>query len=244
MQQLFTRVRAAEDAPPWGLLAALLTVIIAYAFFSVVGLSLGSLLFAQDARAALSVGWLAGGLLTIAAVLFGQRGQTAGLQLGNSYPALIAFGVGLGAAVTTDLLAIPFTGRVIETPELSRLIGPVAAPALLWGVLGLFVVVVQPVAEELVFRGMLFPALRAAQNVWAALGVSSMLYALFHQMLYTYPTPFGGMWWYTLTEPLLIGLVLGVVRAATGSTTAAIMAHVGVGVFALLKALLIVGIVG
>ncbi len=243
MQQLLTRIRAAEDAPPWGLLIALLTMIIAYAFLSVVGLSVGTLLFEGSARTALGVGWLVGGLLTIAAVFFGQRGQTEGLKLSNTYPALIAFGMGLGAAVTTDLLAIPFTGRVIETPELSRLLGQTPASAFLWVVLGAFVVLVQPVAEELVFRGLLFPALRTAQNVWAALIVSSMLYALFHQMLYTYPTSFDGMWWYTLTEPLLIGLVLGVVRAATRSTTAAIIAHMGVGVFALLKLLLIAGIV-
>lgn len=244
MQQLFKRLRATEDTPPWGLLTALLTVIIAYAFFSVVGLSIGTLLVEGDDRIALAIGWLVGGLLTISAVFFGQRGQLEGLSLDRTYPALIAFAIGMGAAITTDLLAIPFTGRVIETPELSRLIGPTAAPALLWIILGIFVVLVQPIAEELIFRGMVFPALRAAQNVWGALLISSMLYGLFHQMLYTYPTSFDGMWWYTLTEPLLIGLVLGIVRAATGSTTAAIVAHVGVGVFALLKLLLIAGIVG
>ena len=244
MQQLFKRIRADEDAPPWSLLTALLTMLIAYAFFAVAGPSIASLLFEDDPRVALSVGWLIGGLLTVAAVTFGQRSQTEALRLQQTYPAIIAFAVGLGAAITTDLLAIPFTGRVIETPELSRLIGPDPALLFLWLVLGGFVVSVQPIAEELIFRGMLFPALRAAQGTWGAIVISSLLYALFHQMLYSYPTSFGGMWWYTLTEPLLVGLVLGGVRAATGSTTAAIISHVGVGVFALLKVILITNIIG
>ncbi|MEO0563962.1 MAG: CPBP family intramembrane glutamic endopeptidase, partial [Chloroflexota bacterium] len=151
------------------------------------------------------------------------------------------FGIGLGTVITLDLVAIVITGRVIEPPELSALTS--GAAAWLWVLLAVHIVVLQPVAEELVFRGVLFPALAAAQNVWLSIFVSGALYGFFHQLLYTYPAQdvaFG--WWYTLAEPLIAGVVFSFLRAGTGSTGAAIAAHVGVGVFGLLKTMLIVGV--
>jgi membrane protease YdiL (CAAX protease family) len=242
IQTLFRRIRAAEDDPPWGLLTALAAVVLMFLFFAFAGSAIAVALFGDDPNTAIVTGWLIGGLLTLAFVWFGQRGRLGGLRMESGLPFLIAFGFGLGIAITLDLLAILFTGRVIEPPETARLIG--GASAFLWAVTGLFVVLIQPAAEEVVFRGMLYPALRAAQNVWAAILVSGIMYGLFHQILYTYSTPdVAFAWWYTLVEPIVVGISLSLLRAATQSTGAAIAAHVGVGVFALLKTLLITGFV-
>ena len=203
---------------------------------------MGALIFDGDPNRSIATGWVIGGGLTIAYVLLGLRGRD-GLRLDAPYPALIAFGIGFGVAISLDLVAIIVTGRVIEPPELAPIV--TQGGALLWLLLGVFVVVIQPIAEELIFRGTLQPALQAAQNVWVSIIITSVLFGLFHRLLYLYPAsdvPFS--WWYTLAEPLAFGVVLGVARAATGSTRAAIVVHVGWGVFALLKTLLIVAVVG
>jgi membrane protease YdiL (CAAX protease family) len=233
MQALFRRLRAEETPPGWGLLWALSTVILAFVFMTLVGGVIGSLIAGTNAALAVAIGWLIGGALTAAYVLLGSRDNRSDLRLSDGrFPLLIAFGVGFGTAVTLDLIAIPFVGRVLPPPEFGLMVEPSAG---MWIVLGLFIVGVQPFAEELVFRGALLPSLRAAQNLWVALIVSSLMYALFHQLLYTYIDPPPAAWWYTLAEPLLAGFVFGIVRAATGSTRAAIAAHVGLGVFAVLK---------
>jgi len=242
MQALLQRIRQPEAAPPWSLTWAIATVVLAFLFCAFVGSAVAVTLTGAAPNTAVVYGWALGGLLTIAVVLIGQRGRLSGLRLRGQFPVLIAFGVGLGAAVTLDLLAALFAGRVIEPPETARLIG--GASVLLWVVTGLFVVVIQPVAEEIVFRGTLYPALRDAQNVWAAILVSGLMYGLFHQVLYTYATPdVAFAWWYTLVEPVAVGITLSILRAATQSTGAALAAHVGVGTFALLKTLLISGII-
>ncbi|MBC7814346.1 MAG: CPBP family intramembrane metalloprotease, partial [Burkholderiales bacterium] len=110
-----------------------------------------------------------------------------------------------------------------------------------WVAAVLLMVLAQPIAEELVFRGILFPALRAATGAWAGLFLSALLYGTFH--LLTYAPPQEGLVgvWYGLFAPLLAGLVIGGIRAYTGSTRAAIVMHVGFGIFAVLKALTITG---
>ena len=44
----------------------------------------------------------------------------------------------------------------------------------------LLLAVIAPVAEELLFRGYLYPALREKMSKYAAVGISAMLFALLH----------------------------------------------------------------
>lgn len=242
MAQLVRRIRAQEAAPPWGLLAALVTLLVAFAFMTVVGSVIGVVLLGAAHPAVQVFSWSVGGVLLVLFVWLMQRepDRRAALRMGvSSLPLLTAFGIGLGAAVTLDLLAIPFAGAVLRPPELASFVQPPGWVA--WLFAGVFMLAVQPIAEELVFRGVLYPAMRAAQGVWVAIIVTTIFYGIFHVLVY--PPPMGGAagLWYGLVEPLLAGLVLTVIRAATRSTRAVIAAHVGVGVFALLKTSLIVG---
>lgn len=72
-----------------------------------------------------------------------------------------------------------------------------------------------PIVEEIVFRGMLFGALAKAHvPEWAVVVITAAVFALFHFEPKRFLILF------------VIGLILGEVRRRTGSTTAAIYAHV------------------
>ncbi len=78
-------------------------------------------------------------------------------------------------------------------------------------------VVVAPLSEELLFRGVLLRGLRVTHGRATALAASSALFALAH---------LGA--WSALAYALLAGLVLGAVALRTGSTVATIALHAGV----------------
>ncbi len=243
MQQLARQLQTPEPAPPWGLLAGLGAMVAAFLMIAIVGGVVAFGFFEAGAAGALVTGWAVGGALTIMFVLVTRSTpeDRAALRLDAAgLPPLIAFGIGLGGAVTLDLIAIPIAGEVLRPPELIAFSQQPGLTAWVFG--ALFMLAVQPAAEELVFRGVLFPALRAAQGLTAALAVSSLFYGIFHQLAYPHPAPDAGGVWYGLIEPTLLGVLLGLVRAASGSTRAAIAAHVGVGAFALLKTALIFGV--
>jgi membrane protease YdiL (CAAX protease family) len=142
---------------------------------------------------------------------------------------------GIGVAVLIDVLVLGFSRQFFPAPELLSLLYADAGPVG-WLTAALFMVAIQPVAEELVFRGMLFPTVRALFGGWLGWLLSGFVYALFHLLIYTSgPTDIG----FTLVTPLLAGLFISAVRANTRSTWAATAAHMGFGIFALLKILAI-----
>ncbi len=236
------RLQRDEPAPPWGIFTGLLAFGVAFVFIALAGVALASFVFPPQSPSSLIAGWLVGSVLLVGYITATQRTPEAraALRLDNkSLPVLIAFGIGLSAAVVFDLIAIPIAGAILIPPEFSIY---TSNPGVMgWLLAGLFVLAVQPLAEELVFRGVMYPALRAEQRVWVALFVSAAFYGIFHQLVYPHPAQGAAGLWYGLIEPLLFGLVLGGIRAASGSTRAAIAAHAGIGAFALLKALLLLG---
>ncbi|MGQ9456402.1 MAG: lysostaphin resistance A-like protein [Armatimonadota bacterium] len=75
-------------------------------------------------------------------------------------------------------------------------------------------VVVAPVVEEVLFRGMLYTALRGMMGFWSAAAVSAFAFAVVHP---TMPASF---------LPLAaLGIVLAVLRESTGSVAPAIVCH-------------------
>lgn len=75
-------------------------------------------------------------------------------------------------------------------------------------------IIIAPVCEEMVFRGLLFTALmKRGMSDAASVGGSAMLFALFHLE----PT--------RLPLLLVLGVVLGEVRRRTGSTSASMVTH-------------------
>ena len=109
----------------------------------------------------------------------------------------------------------------------------------IWLLAVLFMVLLQPLAEQLVFSGVFFPAAQQAFGAWGGYIFTALCFALFHYFVYGFP-PVNGLW-PSAWAPLLAGLVIIAVRANAGSTRSAIVAQMGFGLFALLKLLVLVG---
>jgi len=101
----------------------------------------------------------------------------------------------------------------------------------------------QPIGEELVFRGVLFPSLRMIFGGWGGLLVNALVYTAFHAAIYTANTVANGSTalWVSIGIPILHGLIFAAFRAYTGSTRAAIVAHAMFGLFAIVKLLAFTG---
>jgi membrane protease YdiL (CAAX protease family) len=83
--------------------------------------------------------------------------------------------------------------------------------------------------EELIFRGILYPALIKFRSPLEAIGLSALLFALMHFII---DPEF--LWW-GFVLPLIIGVCAGMARAATQSTLAAIGTHAMFGLFLVLR---------
>jgi membrane protease YdiL (CAAX protease family) len=239
-KSLFAPIGTLEPAPPWGLGAAALTVIVAFVAI-IVGTTVALVLF-EDQPYALLAGWTLGGIVTIASVRQTRRRpeDRAALKLGaGGRPLVFVMFLCIGFALLFDLISLGVTGTFLPKPELLG-VDLRAGGVALWAFAVAFMLLAQPVAEELVFRGIVFPALRTALGAWLGLAACAAVYAVFHLLAYppnyvsvTGITPI----WYGLVLPFLDGLVISAIRAHSGSTRSAVAAHIAFGLFALIKAL-------
>lgn len=236
MAALLKQIARTEPPPPWGLFGAINTIFITLlAIFAATALMLS---LTTDQAIALMAAWLIGQVLAAVYVLMSRRegAAHAALRIGPTPTRLfIVLLLSLGLAMVFDLLALGATGLFLPAMELSGL-HDAGLTVVGWLLALVFMLVVQPVAEELVFRGVVMPSLRTVTGPWIGLIVTAAFYMLFHFMVYSSPISDP---WYALAAPLLAGLYFGMVRAATGSTRAAIVAHMGFGLFALVKLLVI-----
>ncbi|MCC6615876.1 MAG: CPBP family intramembrane metalloprotease [Anaerolineae bacterium] len=246
MNTLIKRLAAAEDAPPWTLSSALLTIVLA--FVAILAGTLIAVAWLSDpadpmgisARSQL-VGWLIGGVLMAGYVLQARRRpqDRAVLRLGSEgVPLPFVMFIALGAAIAVDLIGLALTQVFARAPELVN-VDPAAVDVLDWILIFAFMVIVQPLGEELVFRGVAWPSLRAVAGGWLGWLLNALIYGVFHYLAYPPAYAEGGIvpLWYGLLAPLVAGLIIGAVRAYTGSTRAAIFAHAAFGLFAVLKLL-------
>lgn len=124
----------------------------------------------------------------------------------------------LGGIVVSFLVAfllallVFLTGRFPEEQEVARRIAGVAPNwRLIWPAVA--VVIAAPIAEELYFRGMIYPVLRARIGVDAAVLVSALFFSALHFSLF-------GL------APIAIGgAVLAYLYQRTGSLVTPIIAH-------------------
>lgn len=142
-------------------------------------------------------------------------GATLGLGLGVAIGARVATGI-YGAAI--EALGVDLSGQEFDPTRL--------LPQNAWGIAltVLLAVVLAPVAEELVFRGVLLSALRDRWGDAFAIGVSSAVFAAAHVMPFAMPPIF------------LLSLALGWMYVRTRTLWAPIAAHAlfnGIGLAAL-----------
>ncbi len=143
-------------------------------------------------------------------------------------------GLAIGLAVAGRALGVQYAllmsrlGVVApETPDVTRLFptSPIGVMATL-----LTVVIIAPLAEEALFRGVIFPGLRERWGQVAGVLVSSALFALIHFQ------------WYQFVPILMLGILLAWLTSATRSIWPAVMCHAifnasGVALLYLLRAL-------
>lgn len=143
-------------------------------------------------------------------------GATLGLERASARWFAVAVAGGGGAVLLSAgwTLLAELAGRTVEDQELVRaLMSSPAGPAR--ALVLLFVVVLAPVLEELVFRGYVQTAVSARLGAWPAIGISAVLFGLFH-----------------LSDPHVVpvltsvGVGLGWLRHRCGSVVPPILAHV------------------
>jgi membrane protease YdiL (CAAX protease family) len=84
------------------------------------------------------------------------------------------------------------------------------------GAYWLVLVVAAPIAEEMLFRGLLYRGLEAKMGALATIMITSVLFGMVH---------FLGFGWPRAVATGCLGVLLGVIRWRTGNTTAAMVTH-------------------
>jgi len=170
-----------------------------------------------------AIGYLASALSMPAAALLlmlaARRRSSVRDYIGFAMPAWRHVVIGLGVLAAYGCASAAFFylfPAYDQIPEIIReyraIVGNPTAIALFW----LSAVVTAPVAEEIVFRGFLMRGLGASRlGGMGAIMLSSLVFAAVH-VQYNLPT---------MTMVLGIGLILGVMRWRSASTTLTIMLH-------------------
>jgi membrane protease YdiL (CAAX protease family) len=239
------RASRADDARPWGVLPwlgpmlTLLAVIVAgnlVAAYALPAHGTGRTV----AGVALNIG---GELVLLAALLaFGRSiaarngGWRAAFGLdrvrrGDWLPWVIGLGFGYLGRTVVGLVANLLTdGRAAAQASNVRLSHPGAVSIV---VLALTAVVLAPIGEELMFRGLILRTFMRRMSFWPAALLSTALFALFH--VYEVHTVVGAV---TLaSEVAVLGLCNSYLVRITGRLTPGIMVHASFNAIALAFAL-------
>jgi membrane protease YdiL (CAAX protease family) len=252
-RRLLARINGLDTPPPWSLVAALGSGVVSFAAV-VIGTFIALALLDNTQYTALAA-WTIAAMVTIIFVFirFNKPEERAALRLGISpgsglpvQEIFLMLLIGVGLSVTLDVVSGRVTNLFLPEPELMSLYTDVTLyqqpiNILSWIFAFVFMVVLQPIAEELVFRGLMLPSLRNAIGAWPGYIVSAILYAIFHMLAFPPPISDFNGFWYSQIMPFIAGLIFGAVRLYTGSTRAAILAHVGFGLFTVIKVLTLVG---
>jgi membrane protease YdiL (CAAX protease family) len=236
----FARIAAPEAAPPWTMLTVITTVIAAF-----VALVLGTVVaqaWFEGASFVTAAGWTIGGIGGALFIYQLRRHDRAALKLAaGTTPLPFIMFIALGFALAFDIIGLAITGVFAPSPELAGLPIQAMQPSD-WLFAVLLMVLAQPALEELAFRGVALPSLRHALGGWGGVIACAGLSAAFHFLAYPPNTALDNAiipLWYGIALPFLDALIIGAIRAATGSTRSALAAHAIFGVFAVVKLLII-----
>ncbi len=258
IKSILTKVRLPEPyLPPWGMRLAFGTVIM-----FVVALFLGLLITTTireddptDAQAlSIIMGAAIGSVMALTLAYQYSSGvilkkqesskryqqtvaQSLGLIPSRSRPFWIASLSALAVAIVLDTVTLILGKSDTSLPlGLDRMDD---ADALTWIMALVVFIVLRPVAEEVIFRGILYPVMvKRTQDNLQAVVWSAVIFALFYFVqAFNWEISWEVSYW-SLAYPLMLGLTAGIVRAHTKSTTAAILANAMFGLFLIMKALL------
>jgi hypothetical protein len=241
---LLARIAAVEPAPPWSASAAFAAIVIGV--MAVIGMSLFTTALFDVQPFAIYLGWMLACVMMAYWVSSTRHTPDDRAALRVDAPAMplpFLLLIMFGFAVAIDIVSLAATGQFLPIMELFTFDIIDAAPLEWLFAIG-FLVFSQPIGEELIFRGVLFPVLRARFGAWGGLLANAAVYAVFHAALYTSQVgsvAIETLIWYGLLVPLIDGVIFAAVRAYTRSTQAAIIAHAAFGLFAVVKLFIITG---
>jgi membrane protease YdiL (CAAX protease family) len=146
---------------------------------------------------------------------------------GRIWPA--AFGaVILGGAMDTVTLAL-------HKPVVPDALQPLFTGAPSVVAMVVFAVIVTPLVEELLFRGVLFPVVaRSLNTIWAVILVSG-LFGLAHVVTY-------GLDAYLILQALAAGIYLPWLRVRTSSLVPSVAAHTALNLYATIEAIVVMNV--
>ena len=230
-----------EDAPPWGIASALTSLAALVVSLIVIGPALASILLGtMDATPTLLMAsWALGMALCAVFVIVRRRGSPENwqaLKLGRgNMPLPMALLYGVGIALALDLALGLLSGRFLPYPAIFGIRDSVILAALL-------AVILQPVAETLVFQSILLPALRSLLGAWTGLAITTALMTLLHWLVFMAAVgePYDALW-HGVALPASSGLLFCVMRVLAGSSGAVLLARMGAGLIFLLTALALGG---
>lgn len=235
---LLARLRVPETPPVPTITLGLASI--AFAFIALIAGATAAFIWLGDRDFTELAGWTVGAVLIVAFVRQTHRRAPEALRLmPSNTPVVFVMFVALGAAIGLDLISLAVTGEFLPKPELLGL-NPSTLGALEWIFAFAFMVLAQPVAEGLVFRGVALPALRSALGVWGGVLATALITGAFHLLIYppNYSTTASlTPIWYGLIVPIIEAIFFSLVRSYAQSTRASIAAHVAFGVFAIIKLL-------
>ena len=181
-----------------------------------------------------SVGIL-GGLVSLAliyAVITGLRKRPfratiKWVRSGRLWPVVLG-AVLLGGAMDTVTVAM-------HKPIVPDVLRPMFQGYAAAAVMTLFAVIVTPVVEEILFRGVMYPVSARSLGVPGGVAFVSVLFGLAHVATY-------GVDVYLVGQTLVAGLFMTWLRARTGSLVPSIAAHAALNLYATLEAIVIVNV--
>ncbi len=245
-RSIIARIQTREAAPFWSLATAVVftvAYIIVYIAAQAIAITLTGGNLAAPNLNYLPLGVGIAGLINAAVILQwvarraanGTSAQTLLRLAQTALPTVIVLLISLASAYLIDLIGVltRLKGSQIVPPTFEVLRDPNTS-FVAWAVAVVVVLIVQPLGEGLTFHGLLYPALATRYRSWVAILGTAALFTLVNLIL----AGQGGVW-YAALQPFLMMVVVGMVRAYTQSTRAAILARAMFGLFFVLSALLL-----
>lgn len=232
-------------APPWSALGAAITVIAMLIALTSVGPAVASILLAATAIShyLLMLSWCLGMALTIAFVMASRRssvGLRRALSLHRGHiPLPYALLIGVAIGLTIQLFVSLASNNFSAIPELFGFRG-VAAKNIISA--ALLLILLQPIAESLVFHAIILPSLRWKFGPWIGVIMTSALFTLLHLAVFSganralYVNP-----WYDQVYPFLTGFAFCLLKVYSGSSSALIIGRMGAGLMFFLTGLALSG---
>ncbi len=234
-----------DAAPPWSLLSAALSPLVLLICLIVVGPALASLLLGSQEITPflLMLSWALGMALSVVFVWVNRRSSPeslAALRMSpGRLPRPLVLLLGVAIALAIDLVTNLASGQFLPVPEIYGFQAYGNGGLIL---AALLLILLQPLAESLVFQAILLPALRWRLGPWPGVIAASALFVVLHLLVFwaAYADAYD-LVWHGIVYPALTGLAFSLLRVYTGSSSAVIIARMGAGLMFFLTALAVFG---